>query len=130
LPEARVRPLHITEYLERYGTHGEVIVRTGSWNTGEHSGVGFVQWTGSAAQKEARERTHTVSKAVHDARWFAGESEIVNPERDRLLEEAMWRLLRAETSCHWYWGEAWVDRCHADLTAALDYLARARDVAC
>jgi hypothetical protein len=30
----------------------------------------------------------------------------------------MWRLLRAETSCHLYWGEAWVPRAEADLAAA------------
>jgi hypothetical protein len=31
------------------------------------------------------------------------------------LSEAHWRLLRAESSCHFYWGEAWVPRCHSDL---------------
>jgi hypothetical protein len=31
---------------------------------------------------------------------------------------ARWRLLRAQTSCNFYWGEAWVARCHADLDDA------------
>jgi len=34
------------------------------------------------------------------------------------LEEARWHLLRAETSCNIFWGEAWVDRADADLEAA------------
>ena len=40
-----------------------------------------------------------------------------------------WRVLRAETSCNFYWGEAWVERCHHDLDAAaahLDYALTAR----
>ena len=37
----------------------------------------------------------------------------------------MWRLLRAETSCHFFWGEAWVQRCHDGLNEALEWLARA-----
>jgi hypothetical protein len=32
-------------------------------------------------------------------------------------------VLRAETSCNFYWGEAWLDRCHADLDAAVGLLA-------
>ena len=35
-----------------------------------------------------------------------------------LLEQAMWRLLRAETSCHYYWGEAWVPRALNDMRAS------------
>jgi hypothetical protein len=35
-----------------------------------------------------------------------------------LLDEAGWRLLRAETSCNFYWGDAWIARCHSDLDAA------------
>jgi len=34
------------------------------------------------------------------------------------LEEAHWRLLRGETSCFIFWGEAWCDRAEADLDAA------------
>lgn len=34
------------------------------------------------------------------------------------LEPALWQVLRAETSCNFYWGEAWVPRCHADLDGA------------
>jgi len=42
-----------------------------------------------------------------------------------LLEEARWRVLRAETSCNFFWGDAWVMRCHADLDQACECLERA-----
>ncbi len=34
------------------------------------------------------------------------------------LDDAQWRLLRAETSCNIFWGEAWCDRAAADLDVA------------
>ena len=44
---------------------------------------------------------------VGNDEWVAG-----------LLEQARWRVLRAETSCNFYWGEAWVQRCYDDLDEA------------
>ncbi len=38
------------------------------------------------------------------------------------LEDAQWRLLRAETSCNIFWGEAWCYRAAADLDIAQDIL--------
>jgi hypothetical protein len=104
-----LRPVFIDEYLDRYGAHGEVRVRSGAWNTGWHHGRDFIQWTGSAGQREALERVAHLSGAVREAAARAAAGE---------LEPALWQLLRAETSCNFYWGEAWVPRCHADLDAA------------
>ncbi len=101
---AGLRPVFIDEYLDRYGAADEVTVRTGAWNTGWHSGHGFVQWTGSAAQREALARVAHLSERAHD------------------VQEALWRVLRAETSCNFYWGDAWVPRCHADLDGAQEIL--------
>ena len=55
------------------------------------------------------------------ARWYAGRQP-QSAERDAKLEKALWHLLRAETSCNFYWGEDWVYRCHQDLDAALEHL--------
>ena len=41
-----------------------------------------------------------------------------NADAHRRLSEAQWRLLRAETSCNFFWGEAWLARCHKDLDDA------------
>ena len=123
--ETNVRPAFLHEYLDKHGAHGQVIVRTGAWNTGFHHGIGFVQWTGSQMQRDAWSRLQEVSQAIHDARWEAGERN-AGAEEWRLLDEALWRLLRAETSCHFFWGESWVQRAHDGLDDALVWLGKAR----
>jgi alpha-amylase/alpha-mannosidase (GH57 family) len=107
------RPTYIHDYLNQYGVKGYVKVNTGAWNTGWHHGVGFLQWTGSQMQKDALARVKQTSDAFHELERQAG-----NAHDSHLLyklEEARWHLLRAETSCNFYWGESWVDRCHRDL---------------
>jgi hypothetical protein len=121
---AGIAPTFISDYLRIHGTHGEVRVRTGAWNTGWHSGRDFTQWTGSEAQKQTFAAFARFSKAVHDARWRAGEQGITEGRQAQVIEEAMWHLLRAETSCNLYWGEAWVHRAESDLEAAREALSR------
>lgn len=113
---SRVRPTFIHHYLERFGTHGRVSVRTGAWNTGWHHGRDFTQWTGSMAQKDALRRVFEISQRVHAALRRGGSEED--------LEPAYYPLLRAQTSCNFFWGEAWVDRAHRDLDAAAAELRR------
>lgn len=120
--ETAVRPTFIEDYLAEFGAHGEVRVRSGAWNTGWHSGVGFTQWTGSTAQRDALARVAQVSRALHDALGRAAASGTTCQHTRHLLSEAQWRLLRAETSCNFFWGEDWVSRCHQDLDAAATFL--------
>jgi alpha-amylase/alpha-mannosidase (GH57 family) len=115
--DALVRPVFIKDYLDKHGAHGEVKVKSGAWNTGWHHGRDFLQWTGSQAQKDSLARVKAVSDEVHEALQEAKEREMGEQEQ-AVLEEAHWRLLRAETSCNFYWGEDWVHRAHADLDAA------------
>ena len=117
-----IRPVFIEDYLDRYGAHGEVRVRTAAWNTGWHSGVAFTQWTGSTAQRDALKRIAECSQALHQALRDAGPPNPANAGRHQQLAEAHWRLLRAETSCHFFWGDAWLERCHRDLDAAWGFL--------
>lgn len=124
--DASVRPTFLRDYLDRYGAHGAVHVRTGAWNTGWHHGRDFLQWTGSQPQKDALGRLAETSKAVHDLRWRVGELHRSDREVEAAVENAMWRLLRAETSCNLFWGEAWVGRVHDDLNAAWSHLNDAR----
>lgn len=110
-----IQPVFISDYLDRNGVHGEVTIREGAWNTGWHHGHDFLQWTGSQMQKDAVARVREVSSAVHGAL----QREPADENSRHAVNEAHWRLLRAETSCNFYWGEAWVHRCHEDLDAAL-----------
>lgn len=109
--ETSIRPTFIDDYLSRHGAHGYVNVRAGAWNTGWHHGVGFLQWTGSQAQRDALSRIAETSRAVRCCR-----------EMGRNVEPAYWRLLRAQTSCHFFWGEAWLDRAHREMDEALRQL--------
>ncbi|NEX20841.1 glycoside hydrolase family 57 [Thiorhodococcus mannitoliphagus] len=123
--EASLRPTFVNDYLDRYGAHGEVRVRTGAWNTGWHHGRDFTQWTGSERQRDALEAFAELSKQVHDARWLAGERGVTEGPESGAIEAALWHLLKAETSCNLYWGEAWVPRAEAEQQASRDALARA-----
>jgi len=122
--QTEVLPTFIDDYLNQHGAHGEVTVRNGAWNTGWHHGTGFLQWTGSQAQKDALQRVSEISRSFQEARARTSS----NPADGRFhtdFEQAYWRLLRAETSCNFFWGEAWVQRCHQDLDDATRLLNEA-----
>lgn len=120
-----LRPVFIHDYLNRHGSYGRVNVGPGAWNTPWHDGKDFVQWTGSAAQRDALTRLDEVSQAFHTARANVAGIGAENDEIRHQLEEAHRRILRAETSCHFFWGDAWVPRCHGDLDEACACLERA-----
>jgi alpha-amylase/alpha-mannosidase (GH57 family) len=117
--ETRVKPAFIHDYLDAYGTHGRVKVHTGAWNTEDHYGDDFTQWTGTLEQKEAHARVEGVSEAFHAARErVAALPDGPNSmQAEHQINEAQWRLLRAETSCNFYWAHTWVPRVHEDLNA-------------
>jgi 4-alpha-glucanotransferase len=124
--ETEVEPVFIHDYLERFGAYGEVTVRAGAWNTGWHHGADFLQWTGSQAQKDALKRIHSFSNALHATADRARERKAETPAFAQALEQAHWRLLRSETSCNLFWGEAWVHRIHDDLDEAAKFLEDAK----
>jgi alpha-amylase/alpha-mannosidase (GH57 family) len=123
---AVVKPVFISEYLDRFGAHGEVRVRTGAWNTGWHHGRDFTQWTGSWRQRQVLEEMRALSADLQQTRWRAAELGPQEGEIRAQLEQSLWRLMRAETSCNLYWGEAWVERAENDLEQAAAALARAK----
>ncbi|MDS4029721.1 MAG: glycoside hydrolase family 57 [Candidatus Contendobacter sp.] len=120
-----IQPVFIKDYLDRFGVLGEVTVGPGAWNTGWNDGRDFVQWASTPAQRNALTRVDEISQAVQAALHNATHIGSRNPELLDLLEEAHWRVLRAETSCNFFWGDAWVMRCHADLDQACECLERA-----
>jgi alpha-amylase/alpha-mannosidase (GH57 family) len=131
--EANLRPTFIPDYLNTYGARGEVRVATGAWNTGWHHGKGFTQWTGSEMQRTVLARYGAVSEQLQDllrqpepdaAPDAVPDADASAPERfAERLEEARWHLLRAETSCNIFWGEAWCNRADEDLDIAEQLLA-------
>jgi alpha-amylase/alpha-mannosidase (GH57 family) len=123
--KTEIEPTFIEDYLNRYGAHGEVTIRTGAWNTGWHHGADFLQWTGSQAQKDALARLRNFSETLHALEKMAKDNKLDSPQIAEPLEQARWRLLRAETSCNLFWGEDWVPRIHSDLNEAQPHLDRA-----
>jgi len=109
--------ISINEYLDRHGADGEVRVHPGAWNTGDHDGRGFVQWTGSLLQKCGWKELERISNLYHKRRWALGDGSS-NPEENRILDQAYWHILRAQTSCNFYWGSSWVHRAFDDLEKA------------
>jgi hypothetical protein len=67
-------------------------------------------------------RLHEFSRTLHGTEAVVKELKLDAPEIAGQLEQVRWRLMRAETSCNLYWGEAWVHRIHADLDEAQEYL--------
>lgn len=121
-----MRPIFISDYLERFGAQGRVTVRRGAWNTDRHHGWDFHQWQGSQAQRDAMARIHGLSRKFHRLAGAAAAVPGSSPELIRVLHEAHWRLLRAETSCNLYWGEAWVYKTHQDLDSVDWHLGEAK----
>ena len=121
-----MRPIFITEYLDRFGAHGRVSVRRGAWNTDEHHGWNFHQWQGSEAQRDALARIYDLSKEYHEVAEAVAKVPDPGPELSRVLREAHWHLLRAETSCNLYWGEAWVYKTYKDMDDVAWHLGEAK----
>lgn len=125
--QGEIVPSFIGDYLEKHGVGGKVTVKTGAWNTEMHYGDDFTQWQGTPEQQDALARIHEVSDALRNVQVQARDSHPRNHEHLHYhLDEAHWRLLRAETSCFLYWGKAWVQRIHDDLDAAREELDEAK----
>lgn len=121
-----LRPTFISAYLDRFGAHGHVTVRRGAWNTDEHHGWNFHQWQGGESQRAAMARVHDVSAEFHRLKQAADAAPDHAPDVAQALAEAQWHLLRAETSCNFYWGDAWVYKAHHDLDGASYHLGEAK----
>jgi hypothetical protein len=121
-------PVHISEFLRKYPPTEEVEVHRGAWNTGQHWGGDFTQWTGSLAQKRGIDEIRNASayyqqvKRAFDQRHHNGDG----AEIRQLITSAYDRILTAETSCNFYWGSRWVYRSFDDLEQAYQLLDTAK----
>ncbi len=123
------RPVHIPEFLDRHPPTEEVEVHRGAWNTGVHWGGDFLQWTGSLLQRRGLEEISRASACCREVRRLFDERRdgLNDPEETRaLIGEAHGCVLRAETSCNFYWGATWVHRSFDDLERAYRLLDTAR----
>lgn len=119
-------PMLISEYLGQHPPRRKAQVRTGAWNIGHTDGLDFSQWSGSQGQKAALERLWRTSEEQRrlQARLEAGDG----PAAGELLAQAREMVLRAETSCFFFWGDSWTPRALALLEEADRALVRAREL--
>ncbi len=121
-------PIHISEFLNRYPPTEEVDIHPGAWNTGDHWGGDFTQWTGSLLQKKGWDALREASAYYHKAKGAfddRGHRSMDAEEIKQLLYTAYDHILAAETSCNFFWGSAWVHRSFDDLEKAYVLLDKA-----
>jgi len=99
-----ITPIKISDFIEENPPETYVEVRTGAWNAANTSGYDFSQWEGSEKQREAIEELWATSKEYH--------------KLGRRIPEVEEHILRAETSCNLFWGDAWVPRLYEDTREA------------
>ena len=115
------RPTHIPEYLDLHPPTEEVEVHRGAWNTGDHWGGDFMQWTGSLLQKKGFDEIANASRYYRQVikEFESAKPTLPDPEELRgLLLQGYEAILRAETSCNFYWGSSWVSKSFDDLEQA------------
>jgi alpha-amylase/alpha-mannosidase (GH57 family) len=112
-----IRPILISEYIDRYPGADEATVRTGAWNVGNTSGYDFSQWAGSDLQRKAIDKIFEVSRRY----WDLTKVPLAGDAR-RTLDAARQVILEGETSCFLFWGDAWVPRLYERTARAEELL--------
>lgn len=94
--------------MDRFPPKEEVEVYPGAWNTGNHWGGDFTQWTGSLLQKRGWDEIRNASAYYQKVKGAFDQRKqgIKDPEEVKnLIIKAYDHLLIAETSCNFYWRE-------------------------
>jgi 4-alpha-glucanotransferase len=118
-------PIQISEFLDRYPPAEEVDIHPGAWNTGHHWGGDFEQWTGSLLQKKGWDQIRDASAYYQTAKRAFDERHQQGANAEDLREQitsAYDHILKAETSCNFYWGSRWVHRSFDDIERAYSLL--------
>jgi len=124
--EVTVTPVMISEHLNKNKPKGNVEVRTGAWNVGTTDGYDFSQWEGSETQKRAMREVWEISTHYHQLMEESTRKREGNPLKAKhLLKQADEWILRAETSCYFFWGDAWIPKVYTNITQARHYLSEA-----
>lgn len=123
---ATVTPVMISDYLDSNKPTDNVQIRTGTWNVGSSSGYDFSQWEGSEHQKKAMKEVWEISKQYHQLK--AQNTQVrkaQSAQAESLLKQAEDWLLCAETSCYFFWGDAWLPKVYDNTKQARHFLKEA-----
>ncbi len=111
--DCAITPIKISEYIEENPPETYVEVRTGAWNVADTSGYDFRQWEGTEKQKAGIEELWATSRAYH--------------KLGKRIPEIEEHILRAETSCNLFWGDAWVHRIYEETKIAKELIRKHRE---
>jgi alpha-amylase/alpha-mannosidase (GH57 family) len=111
-----VRPISLSQFLAENPPAGSVNVQTGAWNVGSTSGYDFSQWAGSDSQRKALEAIWHLSRAYQECTRSLAASRL--GLADPALRRAREYILRAETSCYLFWGDAWIPKLYEEIRIA------------
>jgi alpha-amylase/alpha-mannosidase (GH57 family) len=117
-----IRPVLLSEFLDRHPPERRADVRTGAWNVGNTSGYDFSQWAGTDQQRRAIEKIFDVSRRY----WNLAKGEVPAQSRST-LKAAREIILEGETSCFLFWGDAWVPKLYEELLGAVDRTVRGEE---
>lgn len=115
-----VRPISPSKFVAENPPHDRVEVQTGAWNVGSTSGYDFSQWAGSASQKKALEEIWQLSRSYQDLRKALARTR--PPGQNENLGRAREQILKAETSCYLFWGDAWIPKLYEETRVARQLL--------
>ena len=124
-------PILISEYIADHPPERAAEVRTGAWNVGTAGGSDFSQWAGSPTQKAVLEEVWQSSERYRHLerklRVLRAEGEAPY-EAASLLQSAHDAILRAETSCYFFWGDSWTPKARNHLREAEQKLRAAQEL--
>lgn len=122
-----IRPISLSRFLAENPPEGTVDVQTGAWNVGSTSGYDFSQWAGSDSQRKALEAIWQLSRAYQEAARLLGANR--SAIADQRLRRARENILRAETSCYLFWGDAWIPKLYEETGIAYQALDEVKKAA-
>ncbi len=126
-----LQPTLISQYLSQHPPHRLAEVRTGAWNVGTTGGFDFSQWAGTSTQKAILEDVWDASRQYRGVRHRLDALPADARGRhaaEELLRSAREHILQAETSCYFFWGDAWTPKARELVAEAEGKLERARAV--
>jgi len=102
----------ISSFLRENPPEDRVNVRTGAWRTFSNDGEFFTQWVGLEEQRRALARVWEASLRLKKIRALIGNGESSCAVELQVAEE---HLLRAQTSCNFFWEDKWLHKVYEEL---------------
>ena len=122
-------PIKISDFLQKNPPLNKVRVETGAWNIENRGGNDFSQWDGSDSQKKALQEVWDISRCYHELDSCLKQEKKKGrdlPGIETVLNSAYEYLLKSQTSCYLFWGDAWIPKLYEVAKKSRELLEEAR----